>query len=235
VTDLLGEAPAAVVLLSGGMDSATAAAIAKAEGFALLALTVRYGQRHAVEVEAARSVARSLGAREHVVLDLRLDAFGGSVLTSGGPVPKDRRPGEIGRGIPSTYVPARNAILLSLAAAYAESRGARQVFFGANVLDWSGYPDCRPEFLEGMERALALGTRAGAEGKAIRLRSPLLRMSKAQIVRRGTELGIDYAVTHSCYDPAPDAAACGRCDACVLRRRGFEEAGVPDPTRYRRD
>ncbi|HKB14581.1 MAG TPA: 7-cyano-7-deazaguanine synthase QueC, partial [Planctomycetota bacterium] len=166
--------PSAVVLLSGGIDSATAAAIAKAEGRDLLALTLRYGQRHAVEVEAARSIAGSLGVLEHVVLDLRLDGFGGSALTGARAVPKDRPLAEIGRGIPSTYVPARNAILLSLAAAFAESRGAGEILFGANVLDWSGYPDCRPEFLEAMERALALGTRAGSEGAPLRLRAPLL-------------------------------------------------------------
>ncbi|MCI0589203.1 MAG: 7-cyano-7-deazaguanine synthase QueC [Planctomycetes bacterium] len=225
--------PSAVVLLSGGIDSATAAAIARAEGRALLALTLRYGQRHAVEVEAARAIARSLRVLEHLVLDLRLDGFGGSALTGGSSVPKDRPLDEIGRGIPPTYVPARNAIFLSLAAALAESRGAGEIFFGANVLDWSGYPDCRPEFLEAMERALSLGTRAGMEGSPIRLRAPLLRMTKAEIVRKGTALGLDYALTHSCYDPGTSGAACGGCDACLLRRKGFEEARLPDPTRYR--
>jgi 7-cyano-7-deazaguanine synthase len=212
------------------MDSATAAAIARAEGFALYALTVDYGQRHAREIEAARAVARSLRVEDHVVLSVDLRRFGGSALTAEIPVPKGRSDAEIGSGIPPTYVPARNTVLLALALAYAEAVGAREVFFGANVIDYSGYPDCRPAFLEAFERVALLGTRAGVEGgEAIRVRAPLLRSTKAEIVRRGTELGVDFSLTFSCYDPSPAGKACGECDACRLRRRGFAEGGVVDP------
>jgi 7-cyano-7-deazaguanine synthase len=222
----------AVVLLSGGMDSATTAAIAQRDGFAVYALSVRYGQRHAVELEAARRVAERLGIRRHVVIELDLRAFGGSALTSDAPVPKDTPLAAIGARIPATYVPARNTIFLSLALAWAESLGARDIFIGANALDYSGYPDCRPEYLEAFARMADLATRAGVEGARVIIHAPLLRLTKREIVALGLSLGLDYALTSTCYDPAPDGAACGRCEACLLRLRGFEEAGVPDPARY---
>ena len=225
--------PKAVVLLSGGMDSATTAAIALQEGFDVHALSVRYGQRHAVELDAARRVAERLGIRRHVIVDLDLRAFGGSALTGDVPVPKDTPLAEIGARIPSTYVPARNTIFLSLALAWAETLGARDLFFGANALDYSGYPDCRPEYLEAFARMADLATRAGVEeGSRLRIHTPLLRLTKAEIVARGIVLGLDYGVTSTCYDPAADGAACGRCEACLLRLKGFEEAGLPDPARY---
>jgi len=224
----------AVVLLSGGLDSTTALAVARHEGFETYALTVRYGQRHAVEVQAARRVAEALGAARHVVLDVDLTVFGGSALTADIAVPKDRDAAAIAEGIPITYVPARNTIFLSLALAWAEVLGAEDVFLGVNVYDYSGYPDCRPEYLEAYERLARLATKAGVEGRQrLALHAPLLRLTKAEIVRLGAGLGVDYGLTVTCYDPAPDAAACGRCDACQLRRRGFAEAGVPDPTLYR--
>jgi 7-cyano-7-deazaguanine synthase len=226
-------APKAVVLLSGGMDSTTTAAIAQREGFDVHALSVRYGQRHAIELEAARRVAARLGIRHHVVIDLDLRAFGGSALTADLPVPKDTPLGEIGAGIPATYVPARNTIFLSLALAWAETLGARDIFMGANALDYSGYPDCRPEYLEAFARMADLATRAGVEGARLTIHTPLLRLTKAEIVALGLTLGLDYGITITCYDPAPDGAACGRCEACLLRRKGFEEAGVSDPARYR--
>jgi 7-cyano-7-deazaguanine synthase len=221
----------AVVLLSGGLDSTTVAAIARAEGFAVYALTVRYGQRHEVELEAARRVAAALAVTAHTTIDIDLNAFGGSALTDTGiEVPKDRPLAEIGApgDVPVTYVPARNTVLLSLALAWAEAIGARDIYIGVNVLDASGYPDCRPEFVAAFEALAGVATRAGG----FHIHAPLIRMTKADIVRRGLELGIDYGITHSCYDPAPSGDACGRCDACVLRRKGFDEAGVPDPTRY---
>jgi 7-cyano-7-deazaguanine synthase len=224
--------PKAVVLLSGGMDSTTTAAIAQREGFDVHALSVRYGQRHAVELEAARRVASGLGIRHHVVIDLDLRAFGGSALTADLAVPKDTPLGEIGGRIPATYVPARNTIFLSLALAWAETLGARDIFFGANALDYSGYPDCRPEYLEAFARMADLATRAGVEGARLTIHTPLLRLTKAQIVALGVELGLDYGITSTCYDPTPDGAACGRCEACLLRLKGFEEAGVQDPARY---
>jgi 7-cyano-7-deazaguanine synthase len=224
-------APDAVVLLSGGLDSYTAAAIAAADGFRINALTVRYGQRHAREVEAARRVAAALGVARHLELDLDLRAIGGSALTTETPVPRDRDLG--GPGIPVTYVPARNTIFLALALAWAESLGARDLVIGVNVLDYSGYPDCRPAFLDAFERLAAVATRAGVEGAAFRVHAPLISLTKAQIVRRGSELGLDYGLTHSCYDPGPDGSPCRRCDSCVLRARGFEEAGVPDPLALR--
>ena len=217
----------AVLLLSGGLDSCTAGAIARAEGFELYALTVAYGQRHAVEVASARRVARALGIARHVELQLDLAAFGGSALTGSGGVPKDR-PLDT-PGIPSTYVPARNTVFLSLALAWAEALGAFDIFIGVNALDYSGYPDCRPEFVAAFERTAALATRAGVEGGQFRVHAPLIAMTKADIIRRGLALGVDYGLTHSCYDPLPSGAPCRRCDSCVLRARGFAEAGVADP------
>jgi 7-cyano-7-deazaguanine synthase len=218
----------AVVLLSGGLDSYTAAAIVKAEqGFELSALTIEYGQRHAREVESARAVARALGIERHLELPIHLRAIGGSSLTSDVPVPRDRDLDAV--GIPSTYVPARNTIFLSLALGWAEVLGAHDLVIGVNALDYSGYPDCRPEFIAAFERLANVATRAGVEGARYRVHTPLLQLSKADIIRRGLELGADYGLTHSCYDPAPDGGPCGRCDSCVLRARGFCEAGVPDP------
>ena len=224
--------PRAVVLLSGGMDSTTTAAIAQRDGFDVHALSVRYGQRHAVELDAAMRVAERLGIRQHVVIDLDLRAFGGSALTADQPVPKDTPMAEIGTRIPGTYVPARNTIFLSLALAWAETLGAHDIYLGANALDYSGYPDCRPEYLEAFARMADLATRAGVEGGRLTIHTPLLRLTKAQIVARGLELGLDYSLTSTCYDPAADGTACGRCEACLLRLKGFEEAGVTDPVRY---
>jgi 7-cyano-7-deazaguanine synthase len=214
------------------MDSATTAAIARQEGFDVCALSVRYGQRHAVELEAARRVAAALDLARHVVIELDLRAFGGSALTSDIPVPKDTPPARIGTGIPATYVPARNTIFLSLALAWAETLEAHDIFIGANALDYSGYPDCRPEYIAAFERRANLATRAGVEGAAIRIHTPLIALGKADIVRRGLELGVDFGLTSTCYDPAPDGAACGHCEACLLRLKGFAEAGERDPVRY---
>jgi 7-cyano-7-deazaguanine synthase len=218
----------AVVLLSGGLDSYTAAAIAKADGFRLFALTIRYGQRHAHELQAARDVARALGVVEHIELDVDLSAFGGSSLTTAAPVPKDRAidPDEI----PSTYVPARNTVFLSLALGWAEVLGARDLFIGVNALDYSGYPDCRPEFIAAFERLASLATAAGVQGGSFHVHAPLQHLTKADIIQKGLELGLDYGVTHSCYDPGPGGRPCGRCDSCVLRSAGFAQAGVPDPS-----
>ena len=218
--------PRAVVLLSGGLDSTTVAAIARERGFDVHALTIRYGQVHAREVEAARAVARALGVVEHVELDLDLRGIARSALTGAGVVPKDRH---IGAAIPTTYVPARNTIFLSLALAWAETLGAQDIFIGVNALDYSGYPDCRPEFVAAFERLAALATGAGVGGATFRVHAPLQHMGKAEIVREGGRLGVDYGLTHSCYDPQPDGRPCGRCDSCVLRARGFAEAGVEDP------
>lgn len=220
----------AVVLLSGGLDSYTAAAIARADGFRLCALTVRYGQRHAAEVGAARTIAASLNAARHIEIDVGLSAFGGSSLTTNAPVPKDRP--IISSEIPSTYVPARNTVFLALALGWAEVVGAHDIFIGVNVLDYSGYPDCRPEFIAAFERLASLATARGVQGERFRVHAPLQMMTKAQIIRRGLELGLDYGLTHSCYDPTP-AGPCGRCDSCVLRAAGFAEAGVPDPLLHR--
>ena len=217
----------AVVLVSGGLDSYTAAAVAKAAGFDLYALTVAYGQRHAVELEAARQVAAALGVARHVELQLDLSAFGGSSLTGSGPVPKDRAIDD--GGVPSTYVPARNTVFLALALAWAEALGATDIFIGVNAVDYSGYPDCRPEFIESFERTAALATRAGVEGARMKIHAPLIRLSKAGIIRRGLELGVDYGITHSCYDPDGSGRPCGHCDSCLLRAKGFAEAGVADP------
>ncbi len=225
--------PEAVVLLSGGMDSATAAAVAKRDGLDLLALTADYGQLHAREVESARAVAKALGAREHVEVRLPLDAFAGSSLTDRrAKVPRGRSARSIGRGIPSTYVPARNTVLLAVAASFAEARGARAVYMGANAIDYSGYPDCRPEYLRALEKAIALGTRAGVEGDPIRLRAPLIRKTKAQIVRLALRLGVPLELTWSCYLGGP--VACGECDSCLLRLKGFREARATDPVVYAR-
>jgi 7-cyano-7-deazaguanine synthase len=218
----------AVVLLSGGLDSYTAAALAARGGYELYALTVRYGQVHAREVEAARAVAGALGVARHIELDVNLAMFGGSALVGDGEIPKDRAL-EDQHGIPSTYVPARNTILLSLALGWAEVVGASAVIIGVNALDYSGYPDCRPEYLEAFERLAALATRAGVQGSSLRIFAPLLRMSKAEIVRTGLALDLDYGLTHSCYDPSLDGRPCRRCDSCRLRARGFSEAGVVDP------
>ena len=217
-----------VVLLSGGLDSYTAAALARAEGYELYALTIRYGQVHAREIEAARAVAKSLGVARHVELSVDLAAFGGSALVGDGDIPKDRALDD-DRTIPSTYVPARNTVFLSLALAWAEVVGAEAIVIGVNALDYSGYPDCRPEYLDAFAKMASLATRAGVEGRPLAILAPLVRMSKAEIVRRGTSLGLDYGLTHSCYDPLPDGAPCGRCDSCRLRARGFAEAGLPDP------
>jgi len=220
----------AVVLLSGGLDSATCLAIAVDEGLAPHAMSFRYGQAHTAELEAARRVASALGAVEHRVVDIDLAAFGGSSLLGDGEIPKGRE--EIGEGIPSTYVPARNTVFLSYALAWAEVLGANDIFIGVNALDYSGYPDCRPEFIAAFEAAANAGTRTGTEGDGYRIRAPLIDLTKAEIIRLGTGLGVDYAMTVTCYDATADGA-CGECDACMLRRRGFEEAGVPDPTAYR--
>jgi 7-cyano-7-deazaguanine synthase len=220
----------AVVLLSGGLDSATCLAIAADEGLASHAMSFRYGQAHTAELDAARRVASALGAVEHRVVDIDLAAFGGSSLLGDGEIPKGRE--EIGEGIPSTYGPARNTVFLAYALAWAEVLGANDIFIGANALDYSGYPDCRPEFIAAFEAAANAGTRTGTEGDGYRIRAPLIDLTKAEIIRLGTGLGVDYAMTVTCYDATADGA-CGECDACVLRRRGFEEAGVPDPTAYR--
>jgi 7-cyano-7-deazaguanine synthase len=222
-----------VVLLSGGVDSTTTLAVARQRGFETYALTFRYGQRHAAEVEAARRVAKALGVVRHEVLAIDLRAFGGSALTDDIAVPKDRLVGDIGSGIPVTYVPARNTIFLSYALAWAEVLGARDIFIGVSEVDYSGYPDCRPEYIGAYERMANLATKAGVEGHKLKIHTPLIHLTKAEIVAEGTALGVDFSLTLSCYDPTPDGAACGRCDACVLRRRGFEQAGVADPTRYR--
>jgi 7-cyano-7-deazaguanine synthase len=219
-----------VVLLSGGLDSATVLAIACAEGYAVHALSFRYGQRHAVELECARQLAGLGGVAAHAVLDIDLRAFGGSALTADIAVPKHRADAEMGRGVPVTYVPARNTIFLSFALAWAEVLGAEDIFIGVNALDYSGYPDCRPDFIAAFERMARLATRAGTEeGAQLRIHTPLIALSKADIVRRGLALGVDYALTSSCYDPGPGGRPCNGCDACLLRARGFAEAGVPDP------
>ena len=219
----------AVVLLSGGLDSATTLALAKSEGRDSFPLSFAYGQRHGHELEAARRVAASLGARVPVVFDLDLRLFGGSALTAEIAVPKDA----VGAaGIPVTYVPARNTIFLAVAVGYAEAIGAGEIWIGVNAVDFSGYPDCRPAYVEAFQRVIETGTKSGVESGQPKIRAPLIDMTKAAIVRRGVELGVDYGLTHSCYDPDPTGAACGHCDSCILRRRGFEEAGVNDPTRY---
>jgi 7-cyano-7-deazaguanine synthase len=219
--------PRAVVLLSGGLDSYTAAAVAARDGFELFALTIDYGQRHRREIDAARAIASRLGVVRHVEVSVDLSAFGGSALTAALEVPKDRSLDA--PDIPITYVPARNTVFLSLALAWAEVVGAEEIVIGVNALDYSGYPDCRPEFIRAFEALARLATRAGVKGSPLRVRTPLLELSKGQIVRLGMSLGVEYGVTHSCYDPLPDGRPCGHCDSCLLRARGFAEAGVPDP------
>jgi 7-cyano-7-deazaguanine synthase len=214
--------------VSGGLDSYTAGAIVKAAGCELYGLTVRYGQVHACEREAARRVAEALGLARHLEIGVDLAALGGSALTGHGEIPKDRAVSSA-RDIPATYVPARNTVFLSLALAWAESLGARRIVIGVNALDYSGYPDCRPEFIEAFERLASLGTRAGVEGAPFHIEAPLQHLSKAEIIRRGTALALDYGLTWSCYDPGPGRSPCGRCDSCLLRARGFAEAGLPDP------
>ena len=223
----------AVILLSGGLDSATAAAIARQQGFTLYALSVDYGQRHRFELTAARRVAQSLGVKRHVVLSVDLSQFGGSALTGAIDVPKDRDAEAMSHGIPATYVPARNTVLLSLALAYAEAVGTADIFLGVNAVDYSGYPDCRPEYIAAFAALANLATKAGVEGRLkFAIHAPLIRWTKAEIIRRGTDLGVDYSLTHSCYDPDPNGVSCGRCDACLLRRKGFAEAGLVDPLEY---
>jgi 7-cyano-7-deazaguanine synthase len=224
-----------VVLLSGGLDSATTLAIAQSDGFDVQALTFRYGQRHKAELEAARQVADRARVRQHVFVDIDLRLLGGSALTSDIAVPKGRDVEEIGRGIPVTYVPARNTIFLSFALAWAEVLESEDIFIGVNALDYSGYPDCRPEYIEAYERMANLATKAGVEGhQHVRIHTPLIQLTKAEIIQRGLALGVDYSLTLTCYDPSPTGEACGECDACVLRLKGFAENGIPDPARYRR-
>jgi len=220
----------AVVLLSGGLDSATVLAIARREGYKCYALSFRYGQRHAIELECASNIARVLEAERHIVVEFDLRRFGGSALTDDIDVPKARSPAEMSQGIPSTYVPARNTVFLSFALAWAETLGAADIFIGVNALDYSGYPDCRPEYIEAYERMANLATRAGVEGtQRLKIHTPLIRLTKAQIITQGLALGVDYALTSSCYDPGPRGEPCGACDSCQLRAKGFAEAGVPDP------
>ena len=222
----------AVILLSGGLDSATVLAIAKAEGYEPYALSFSYGQRHAWELEAAKRVAASIGVAQHRVTTIDLRAFGGSALTADLDVPKGRDAEEMSHGIPITYVPARNTIFLSFALAWAEVLGASDIFLGVNALDYSGYPDCRPEFIAAFEKMANLATKAGVEGRHhLRIHTPLIAMTKAQIIATGMELGVDYALTSSCYDPGPTGATCGQCDSCLLRQKGFRENGIEDPLR----
>jgi 7-cyano-7-deazaguanine synthase len=225
----------AIILLSGGLDSATTAAIARRQGFDLYALSVDYGQRHNFELQAAQCVGESLGVKRRVVVKVDLAQFGGSALTDSIAVPKDRLAADMAHGIPITYVPARNTVFLSLALAYAEVVGAADIFIGVNAIDYSGYPDCRAEFIAAFQRLANLATKAGVEGRLkFTIHTPLIDLTKAQIIRRGLELGVDYSLTHSCYDPNLKGIACGRCDACQLRRKGFQEAGLEDPVEYQR-
>ena len=229
----MNSAPKAVVLSSGGIDSTTAMAIAKHEGFKIFSLSFFYGQRHAFELEAAQKVANAIGVTKHLVINIDLKQIGGSSLTDDMDVPKDRDEQEMTREIPITYVPARNTIFLSFALAWAEVLRSSDIFIGVNAIDYSGYPDCRPEYIDAFERMANLATKAGVEGTIkIRIRTPLIRLTKAQIIQKGIELGVDYALTHSCYDPSPQGLACGKCDSCLLRKKGFKGAGVSDPTRY---
>jgi len=222
----------AVVLLSGGLDSTTTLAIAKHEGYEIFALSFEYGQRHRIEIDSAKQIGQSLGVREHRIAKIDLRVFGSSALTDAIDVPKYRSDAEIAGQIPVTYVPARNTIFLSYALAWAETIEARDIFIGANARDYSGYPDCRPEFIEQFEQLANLGTRAGISGERFRIHAPLIAMNKPEIIRKGEELGVDFSITHSCYDPASDGTACGECDSCRLRRRGFRDAGIKDPIRY---
>jgi len=223
----------AIVLSSGGLDSTTVMAIAKAEGHDIYSLSFSYGQRHSVELEAAQKVAKSLGAEEHLVIDIDMAQLGGSALTDDIEVPKARSEHDMQKEIPVTYVPARNTIFLSYALAWAEVLEASDIFIGVNAIDYSGYPDCRPEYIESFERMANLATKAGVEGiTRVKIHTPIIEMTKAQIIQKGIELGVDYAMTHSCYDPSMEGKACGQCDSCLLRKKGFEEAGVSDPTEY---
>lgn len=225
----------AVVLLSGGLDSTTVVAIAREQGFSIYALSFDYGQSHKIELDAARRIVRKLGAQQHATVKIDLASFGGSALTTDKPIPKNRSAEAIGTGIPVTYVPARNTVFLALALAWAESLGATDIFIGVNALDYSGYPDCRPEFIAAFETMANLGTKIGVEdGKRIKIHTPLISMTKRQIIEAGLKLGIDYAMTITCYDPSEVGEACGECDACLLRLKGFSEAGVDDPARYQR-
>jgi 7-cyano-7-deazaguanine synthase len=226
------ENPRAVVLLSGGLDSTTCLAWAQAQGYACHTLAIDYGQRHRQELAAARNVARALGALEHREVRVDLRAIGGSALTAAIEVPRDRDVAHMNAGVPVTYVPARNTVFLGIALGWAEVLGACHLVAGMNAIDYSGYPDCRPEFVSAFERLAKVATRAGVEGMEFRVHTPLMHLDKAGIIRLGAELGVDYALTHSCYDPAPEGAACGHCDACTLRLRGFREAGIADPIRY---
>jgi 7-cyano-7-deazaguanine synthase len=224
----------AVVLLSGGLDSTTVVAIARSQGYRVHAISFDYGQNHKVELEAAARIAAQLHVAQHIVVKVDLRAFGGSALTTAVPIPKNRTAEAIGHGIPATYVPARNTVFLSLALAWAETLNITDIFLGVNALDYSGYPDCRPEFIHAFEAMANLGTKIGAEdGKRIRIHTPLIAMTKQQIILDGLALGVDYAATITCYDPSPTGAACGQCDACLLRLKGFAEAGHPDPAPYR--
>jgi len=223
----------AVVLSSGGIDSTTAMAIAHAQGFAIFSLSFRYGQRHVLELDSAHKVSKALEAKEHLIVDIDLAKIGGSALTGAFEVPKGRDNEEMEREIPVTYVPGRNTIFLSYAMAWAEVVGAADIFIGVNAVDYSGYPDCRPEFIQAFEKMANLATKAGVEGKIqFRINAPLVAMSKAEIIRKGVELGVDYGMTLSCYDPSQEGRACGHCDSCIMRRKGFQEAGVLDPTSY---
>jgi 7-cyano-7-deazaguanine synthase len=224
----------AVVLLSGGLDSSTVLAIARSQGYALYALSFSYGQRHVIELEAARRIAASIGVQDHRIAAIDLRVFGGSALTADIAVPKGRDADQMSHGIPITYVPARNTIFLSFALAWAEVLGSSDIFIGVNALDYSGYPDCRPEFIAAFEKMANLATKAGVEGRqALRIHTPLIDLTKAQIVRRGLELGVDYGLTCSCYDPSPSGEPCGQCDSCLLRQKGFRENGIQDPLPYR--
>jgi len=222
----------AIILLSGGIDSTTTLAIAKDLGFDVYAISFRYGQRHRLELEAAKRIAASFKVKAHLILEVDLTAIGGSALTTNLEVPKDREIEKMSAEIPVTYVPGRNIIFLSLALAWAEVLGAADIFIGANAVDFSGYPDCRPEFLAAFEKMASLGTKAGVEGKKINIHAPLIKLTKAQIIQKGVELGVDYSLTLSCYDPAADGKACGKCDSCLLRKKGFQAAGFADPTIY---
>ena len=223
----------AIVLSSGGIDSTTVMAIAKSEGYEIYSLSFRYGQRHFLEIDAAQRVALFLGTRKHLIIDIDLRTIGGSALTDDSEVPKSRNESEMQQSIPITYVPARNTIFLSYALAWAEVLGVSDIFIGVNAVDYSGYPDCRPEYIAAFENMANLATKVGVEGKTlIKIRTPLIHMSKADIIRQGIELGIDYSITHSCYDPLSDGKSCGQCDSCLLRKKGFREAGIQDPAKY---
>ena len=223
----------AVVLSSGGIDSTTVMAIAMQEGYDIYSLSFRYGQRHVIELESARKISVLLGVKKHLVIDIDMGKIGGSALTNHIDVPKGRGEVEMQRGIPVTYVPARNTVFLSCALAWAEVVGASDIFIGVNAIDYSGYPDCRPEYIRAFEEMANLAIKAAIEGRVkISIRTPLIHMTKAEIIRKGIELGVDYRLTHSCYDPSPEGTACGQCDSCLLRKKGFREAGIPDPTEY---